>query len=80
MDRLTEYASHHPWLAALAAAAALAVVVNELRRVMLNLSARTPEGRDILFRINANGFIPPDDHLYDPVRQAYRAMADGGPF
>jgi rhodanese-related sulfurtransferase len=43
MDRLTEYASHHPWLAALAAAAALAVVVNELRLRSQSFAALPPQ-------------------------------------
>src|ERR1700683_4766802 len=43
MDRLTEYASHHPWLAGLALAAALAVLVNELRLRAQTFAALPPQ-------------------------------------
>jgi rhodanese-related sulfurtransferase len=43
MDRLTEYAGHHPWLAGLALAAALAVLVNELRLRAQSFAALPPQ-------------------------------------
>ena len=43
MDRLLEYCSHHPWLAALAVAAAIAVLVNELRLRALSVAALAPQ-------------------------------------
>ncbi len=43
MDRLLEYTSHHPWLAAFALAAGLAVLINELRQRMLTIAALGPQ-------------------------------------
>jgi len=43
MDRLLEYSSHHPWLAAFAVAAAIAVLVNELRLRNLGIGALAPQ-------------------------------------
>lgn len=43
MDRLLEYASHHPWLAALAVVAALAVLLYELRLRMQNSASLAPQ-------------------------------------
>ena len=43
MDRLLEYCSHHPWLAFLAVAAAVAVLVNELRLRTLSVGALAPQ-------------------------------------
>ena len=43
MDRLTEYAGHHPWLAGLAVAAALAVLVYELRLRAQSFAALPPQ-------------------------------------
>jgi phosphonate transport system substrate-binding protein len=53
-------------------------LIAEVRRLLLALDARSQAGRDILQPINANGFLPPDDRLYDPVREAYAAVTDGG--
>ena len=43
MDRLLEYSGHHPWLVALALAAALAVLVYELRLRMQSAGALAPQ-------------------------------------
>ncbi|HWW21293.1 MAG TPA: rhodanese-like domain-containing protein [Steroidobacteraceae bacterium] len=43
MDRLLEYISHHPWLAAFAVAAAMAVLINELRQRALGFAALGPQ-------------------------------------
>lgn len=43
MDRLLEYFSHHPWLAALALAAGVAVLINELRLRTLSVGALAPQ-------------------------------------
>jgi rhodanese-related sulfurtransferase len=43
MDRLLEYAGHHPWLAAFAVAAGIAVLVNELRLRALSFAALAPQ-------------------------------------
>jgi rhodanese-related sulfurtransferase len=43
MDRLLEYSGHHPWLAALALVAALAVLVYELRLRMQSAGALAPQ-------------------------------------
>ncbi len=43
MDRLLEYSSHHPWLAALAVIAALAVLAYELYLRMQNAAALAPQ-------------------------------------
>lgn len=43
MPRLLEYASHHPLLAALALAAAIAVLVYELRHRVHSLAALAPQ-------------------------------------
>jgi rhodanese-related sulfurtransferase len=43
MDRLLEYSSHHPWLAAFAVAAALAVLINELRMRAAGFAALAPQ-------------------------------------
>jgi rhodanese-related sulfurtransferase len=43
MDRLLEYCSHHPWLAALAVAAGAAVLINELRLRTLSVGALAPQ-------------------------------------
>jgi rhodanese-related sulfurtransferase len=43
MDRLLEYSSHHPWLAAFAVAAALAVLINELRMRAAGSAALAPQ-------------------------------------
>jgi rhodanese-related sulfurtransferase len=43
MDRLLEYISHHPWYVAGAAAAALLVIVYELRTRNENIAAVSPQ-------------------------------------
>jgi len=43
MDRLLEYSSHHPWLAAFAVAAAVAVLINELRLRASSVGALAPQ-------------------------------------
>jgi len=43
MDRLIEYASHHPWLAGLALAAAVGVLANELRLRAQSFAALPPQ-------------------------------------
>jgi rhodanese-related sulfurtransferase len=43
MDRLLEYTSHHPWLAAFALAAGIAVLINELRQRTLTIAALPPQ-------------------------------------
>jgi len=43
MDHLLEYSGHHPWLAAFAVAAAIAVIVNELRLRNLSIGALAPQ-------------------------------------
>jgi rhodanese-related sulfurtransferase len=43
MDQLLDYAGHHPWLAALAVAAGIAVLINELRLRMLSFAALGPQ-------------------------------------
>ena len=55
MDRLLEYCSHHPWLAALAAAAAIAVLVNELRLRTLSVAALGPQ--DVIRLMNQGATV-----------------------
>ena len=43
MDRLIEYSIHHPYLVAVAAVAAIAVLVYELRLLNLNQAGVTPQ-------------------------------------
>jgi rhodanese-related sulfurtransferase len=43
MDHLLEYSAHHPWLAAFAVAAAIAVLINELRMRGLSVGALAPQ-------------------------------------
>jgi len=43
MDRLLDYVSHHPWLAAFAVATGIAVLVNELRMRAQSFSALAPQ-------------------------------------
>lgn len=43
MDRLLEYITRHPWLAAFAVAAAIAALVNELRQRALTIAALGPQ-------------------------------------
>ena len=43
MDRLLEYSSHHPWLAAFAVAAAAAVLAYELRLRAQSFAALAPQ-------------------------------------
>jgi rhodanese-related sulfurtransferase len=43
MDQLLEYAGHHPWLAASAVAAGIAVLINELRLRALSFAALGPQ-------------------------------------
>jgi rhodanese-related sulfurtransferase len=43
MDHLLDYSSHHPWLAAFAVAAAVAVLINELRQRALIVGSLAPQ-------------------------------------
>ncbi len=43
MDRLLEYSGHHPWLAAYAAVAAVALLIYELRARANSVSAISPQ-------------------------------------
>lgn len=55
MDRLLEYCSHHPWLAAFAAAAALAVLAYELREQAGNVGALSPQ--DVIRLMNQGATV-----------------------
>ena len=56
-----------------------AEVTAELERLLLSVSSATPDGRRILAPMAVNGFTPHDEHRYDEVREAFAAIADGGP-
>jgi rhodanese-related sulfurtransferase len=43
MDRLLEFAGHHPWLVAFALAAGIAVIINELRLRASGFAALAPQ-------------------------------------
>lgn len=45
-------------------------VRESLRRLLLSVSAQSREGRRILSPMRVNGFVPADDRLYDPIREA----------
>lgn len=55
-----------------------APVVAELRRLFLEISVRTAEGRKVLNPMQINGFIPADDRLFDGVRAADAAVNGQG--
>ena len=55
MDRLLEYISHHPWYVAGAVAAALLVIVYELRTRNENRAAVSPQ--DAVRLINQGAFV-----------------------
>jgi rhodanese-related sulfurtransferase len=55
MDRLLEYSSHHPWLAALAVAAAVAVLAYELRLRAESAGALTPQ--DVIRLMNQGATV-----------------------
>jgi rhodanese-related sulfurtransferase len=55
MDRLLEYASHHPWLAALAAAAAVAVLAYEMRLRAAGAGALAPQ--DVIRLMNQGATV-----------------------
>jgi rhodanese-related sulfurtransferase len=55
MDRLLEYSGHHPWLGALAAAAALAVLAYELRLRAQSFAALAPQ--DVIRLMNQGATV-----------------------
>jgi rhodanese-related sulfurtransferase len=55
MDRLLEYSSHHPWLAALAVAAAVAVLAYELRLRAQSFAALAPQ--DVIRLMNQGATV-----------------------
>lgn len=55
MDRLLEYAAHHPWLAAFAVVAALVVLVYELRARAQTVGALAPQ--DVIRLMNQNATV-----------------------
>jgi rhodanese-related sulfurtransferase len=55
MDRLLEYCSHHPWLAAFAAAAALAVIAYEVREQAGHAGALSPQ--DVIRLMNQGATV-----------------------
>jgi rhodanese-related sulfurtransferase len=55
MDRLLEYCSHHPWLAAFAAAAALAVIAYEVREQAGSVGALSPQ--DVIRLMNQGATV-----------------------
>ena len=55
MDRLLEYSSHHPWLAALAVAAAMAVLAYELRLRAQSFAALAPQ--DVIRLMNQGATV-----------------------
>jgi rhodanese-related sulfurtransferase len=55
MDRLLEYINHHPWLAALAVAAAVAVLAYELRLRAESAGALTPQ--DVIRLMNQGATV-----------------------
>jgi rhodanese-related sulfurtransferase len=55
MDRLLEYCSHHPWLAAFAAMAALAVIAYELREQASTAGALSPQ--DVIRLMNQGATV-----------------------
>jgi rhodanese-related sulfurtransferase len=65
MDRLLEYSSHHPWLAAFAVAAAIAVLINELRLRAASFAALAPQ--DVIRLMNQGATL-----LDMRAQQAYR--------
>ncbi len=52
-------------------------VIERLREVLMALSVRNEEGRAILRPLRMNGFVPPDESLYQRVREV-DALFDGG--
>ncbi|MSQ02300.1 MAG: phosphate/phosphite/phosphonate ABC transporter substrate-binding protein [Myxococcales bacterium] len=53
------------------ARAGLAIEVRtEIQRLLLSLSVRSAEGRRVLSLMHVNGFVPTDDRLFDPIREA----------
>jgi rhodanese-related sulfurtransferase len=55
MDRLLEYCTHHPWLAALAVVAALAVLAYELREQAGSAGALSPQ--DVIRLMNQGATV-----------------------
>jgi len=55
MDRLLEYCSHHPWLAAFAAVAALAVIAYEMREQAGSAGALSPQ--DVIRLMNQGATV-----------------------
>jgi rhodanese-related sulfurtransferase len=55
MDRLLEYCSHHPWLAAFAAVAALAVIAYEVREQAGSAGALSPQ--DVIRLMNQGATV-----------------------
>jgi rhodanese-related sulfurtransferase len=55
MDRLLEYSSHHPWLAALAVAAAVAVLAYEMRLRAAGAGALAPQ--DVIRLMNQGATV-----------------------
>jgi rhodanese-related sulfurtransferase len=55
MDRLLEYSSHHPWLAAFALAAAAAVLAYELRLRAQSFAALAPQ--DVIRLMNQGATV-----------------------
>lgn len=55
MDRLLEYSSHHPWLAAFALAAAAAVLAHELRLRAQSFAALAPQ--DVIRLMNQGATV-----------------------
>ncbi len=52
-------------------------VVRRITELLLAISVRTKEGREVLRPMNINGFVPADDRLYEPVREVAAALDDG---
>ena len=55
MDRLLEYSNHHPWLAAFALAAAMAVLAYELRLRTQSIAALAPQ--DVIRLMNQGATV-----------------------
>lgn len=54
-------------------------VSEALKRLLLEVSSRTPQGRDLLSPMGINGYVPADDRAYAEVEQAHQAEVGNAP-